>query len=942
MINYQGLTDEQVLQNRKLFGINVLTPPPKTPWWKLLLDKFNDPIIKILIVAAAIAITIGLTNGHYLEGIGIIVAIFLATFMAFLNEYKASKEFDLLNSVNDTLPVKVIRNGGVTSVPKSDIVIGDIVIVDRGDEIPSDGQLLEAVSLTVNESSLTGEPSANKTAQPVSDFNTTYSPNYVFKGSTITDGHGIYKTTAVGDTTEIGKTARAATIDVGNVTPLTKQLHRLSSYISSLAFFVAILAFVILSVFDILNPLNSYTVEQEFAIGIIVVFAIAILSEFWVPSVNTILGWLGLSVKIPLPFGNKPRRRFILILFSAVALIVFLSAIALLLNIDIFSPSIWFDGSLIGHLLSYFMVSMTLIVVAVPEGLSMSVTMSLAYSMRKMTAQNNLVRKLQATETMGAATVICSDKTGTLTQNRMRVMEWDFQELNLESSNLPYIIQLSLAVNSTAHLDSSHGSIAVVGNPTDGALLLWLNNQGVDYRTVRNKFKVEEQHPFSSEKKYMLTIGYFEETADRYILVKGAPEKLIEMCEVNTTNERIYSKLKEYQHKALRTIAFAYSKADNQKFENLELTNKLKLVGIVGIADPLRNDVFQAIQECFTAGIDVKMITGDNRETALAIGKNAGLLAENHENSTISGPDFEMLSDSDVLKLLPELKVMYRARPSDKFRIVSLLQRLNNVVAVTGDGTNDAPALNQADVGLAMGSGSQVAKDAADIILLDDSFSSIVNAARWGRSLFQNIQKFLFFQLSINIVAVAIVLTGPFTGIDLPLTVTQMLWVNLIMDTFAALALATEPPHAQIMKQKPRSPNDFILSKPILKTLIATSSFFYLALVAFLIFLKSGDGFLSRELTVFFNIFVLMQFWNLFNARTLFWGVKPQDFFSNKFFTAIALMILLGQIIIVQYGGQVFRTVPLSFYDWILHLIITSPVLLLGSFARKKFSKPVR
>jgi len=934
MSHYKGLTDSEVLKNREQFGANIITPPPKTPWWKLLLEKFNDPIIKILIVAAIIAISIGITNGHYLEGVGIILAILLATVMAFINEYKASKEFELLNSVNDELPVKVIRNGGVTSVPKRDVVVGDIVIVDRGDEIPSDGVLLESVSLIVNESSLTGEPSTNKTSVPADGFKTTYSPNLVLKGTTVTDGHGIYRTTAVGDSTEIGKTARAATVEVNNPTPLTKQLQKLSEYISSAAFFIAIVAFVILTIFDLVNPINKYTPEQEYILAV-AVFAIAIiLARYWVPSANAILSWLKVPFKIPLPCTKNSKRQIKVLLALAMLIVILSFGIAVIADIDILASLAVLDSNLLSHLLSYFMVSMTLIVVAVPEGLSMSVTLSLAYSMRKMTAENNLVRKLQATETMGAATVICTDKTGTLTQNRMRVIEWDFQDIT-HGNSLSLLTKLSLAVNSTAHIDFSHVPFTIVGNPTDGALLLWLYENGEDYRVLRDDFNTLVQHPFSSEKKYMLTLGYSNELGKKLLLVKGAPEKVLSMCKPQSVSSSVQEKLKNFQVKALRTIAFAYSESEADSITDTDTPQGLTFLGIVGIADPLRDDVPAAINECHVAGIDVKMVTGDNQDTAIAIGKNAGLLVTNAEHASISGPDFEKLSDEQALKVLPGIKVMYRARPSDKLRMVSLLQGLHNVVAVTGDGTNDAPALNQADVGLAMGSGTQVAKDAADIILLDDSFSSIVNATRWGRALYQNIQKFLYFQLTINLVAVAIVLTGPFTGIDLPLTVTQMLWVNLIMDTFAALALATEPPHSEVMKKKPRSPHEFILSPGIFKYLISTAALFYLVLVGLLLYFKSSEGFSSKELTCFFNIFVLMQFWNLFNARRLFGGVGVLSLSSNKLFVAIATLILFGQLAIVQFGGEVFRTVPLAGKDWLIHIIATMPVLMFGYLTKK-------
>lgn len=935
MSNYKGLSEIEVIQNRELFGVNTITPPKKTPWWKLLIEKFDDPIIKILIVAAAIAIFVGLFNGHYLEGIGIIVAIMLATVMAFLNEYKAKKEFELLNQVNDELPVKVFRNGSVTSIPKRDVVVGDIVIVDRGDEIPSDGIILESASLIVNESSLTGEPSTSKTSNPIDSINTTYPPNQLLKGTTVTEGHAVYKTTAVGDNTEIGKTARAAAVDINNITPLTKQLQKLSGYISTSAFFIAILAFLILVLFDVLNPKNSYSLEQEYTLFVIAVSIVMTLARFWVPSLNSILGWLRIPFKVPLPYPNSLYRQIVTLIALALLILVIGSAIALLLDINIFSALVFLNGNLLSHLLNYFMVSMTLIVVAVPEGLSMSVTLSLAYSMRKMTAENNLVRKLQATETMGATTVICTDKTGTLTQNRMRVIEWDFQHDGFSDGLPSLLVKLSLAVNSTAHLDFSREEPKIVGNPTDGALLLWLYGLGVNYQHIRDGFKIDSQHPFSSEKKYMLTAGFSGELKKRILLVKGAPEKILSMCKPKTVDNLIETKLKEYQVRALRTIAFACLELDNLSINDSETPNGLTFLGIVGIADPLRNDVPSAIEECKVAGIDVKMVTGDNQDTALAIGKSAGLLDYNSSGESISGPDFEKLTDEEALSILPKIKVMYRARPTDKLRMVSLLQKLQNVVAVTGDGTNDAPALNQADVGLAMGSGTQVAKDAADIILLDDSFSSIVNATRWGRTLYQNIQKFLYFQLTINLVAVAIVLTGPFTGIDLPLTVPQMLWVNLIMDTFAALALATEPPHSEIMRKKPRSPHEFILSPGILKYLVVNALVFYLFLSGTLLFFKFSSGFSEQDLTRFFNIFVLMQFWNLFNARRLFGGIGILNFSANRFFIAIVSSIIIGQFLIVQFGDEVFRTVPLSATEWLLHLLITSPVLILGYIFKK-------
>lgn len=929
---YVGLSQKDVEESRNQWGENVLTPPHKEPWWLLLLHKFNDPIIRILVIAAFIAIGVGIFNDHYIEGLGIVVAILLATLMAFINEYKAGKEFDHLNSVNDDLPVKVIRQGNVTTVPKREVVVGDIVIVDQGDEIPSDGQLLESVSLSVNESALTGEPITRKGISIDSNSSeTTYPRNCVYKGTIVVEGHAIYETTRVGDSTEIGKTAREATMQINQPTPLGIQLERLSAFISTIAFSLAKLVFLGLVVVDFVHGDLPLSLHQGLLLLFILLSINIILIKYWTPSVNYLLKAIRIKYRVPEICPENPLKGWIITTSIGVAFFLVSTVTTYMLGINLFTADSWFSLDVLSKLLLYFMVAMTLIVVAVPEGLAMSVTLSLAYSMRRMTATNNLVRKMQATETMGAATVICTDKTGTLTRNQMTVVEsyfYNYAELN-EDDPLLTIIKYSLAVNSTAHLDFSSKPLKTIGNPTDAALLLWLNESGFDYKGLRSDFEVYQQQAFSSERKYMFTYGHSNTLNKNLLLVKGAPEMVTAMCNLQNHTRDYNEIVNGYQERSLRVIAFAYKELnDSIKVIPDSRLNDLQLLGFVGIIDPVRADVPEAIHDCHTAGIEVKMVTGDNVLTATEIGRQINLFDEVTESSVISGSDFEKLPDNEARLVAKNLRIMYRARPTDKQKLVRLLQENGSIVAVTGDGTNDAPALNRANAGLAMGSGTSVAKEASDIILLDDSFTSIVNAVRWGRTLYQNIQKFLYFQLTINLLAISVVLLGPFIGVTLPLTVTQMLWVNLIMDTFAALALATEPPSRGIMQRKPRRNDDFIITPAIRKGILFTAFLFFIVLVGLLWGLKRDGNITDYELTLFFNVFVLLQFWNLFNARSF--GQKSSAFKGlkrNKSFVIIALAILIGQVLIVQFGGGFFRTVPLSFSDWLIIFTATSSIL---------------
>ena len=774
MQTYKGLTEQEVLESRAKYGSNDLTPPKRESWVKMLLGKFNDPIIKLLLFATLLSMITGYFHGSMVESFGIIIAVLLATILSFLNEYKAGKEFDILNQVNDTVPVKVFRDGKACEIPKNEVVVGDVVVIAQGDEVPADGRLTSSMDLAVNESSLNGESKdSNKTHVKVDSYTGAYSPNNVYRGTNVTQGDGVFIVEKVGDETELGKTARHASEITGGETPLNRQLNKLSKFIGKAGFIIAGATFIALTVRDL-------------ALGI-------------------------------------------------------LTFEATLDNLSI--------------LLSFFMIAVTLIVVAVPEGLAMSVTLSLAYSMRRMTADHTLVRKMHACETMGAATVICTDKTGTLTQNRMRV-----QYCSAEADEN---FARAAALNSTAFIEENNGEYTAIGNPTEGAILTFTCEKGFDYKSYREKYAILKRLPFNTERKYMATM------VEGALYVKGAPEILWGFCKVADSDK---DKVREYQAKGMRCLAFASCPIDDndarREIEEIIGEGKLSYTGFVAIADPIRSDVPAAMAECLRAGIKVKIVTGDTSLTAIEIARQTGLWSESDtDDMFITGREFQELDDEKASEVAAKIKVMSRARPADKMRLVKLLQQMGEVVAVTGDGTNDAPALNYADVGLSMGTGTSVAKEASDIILLDDSFTSVVKAVKWGRSIYLNIQKFIQFQLTINLLALLTALIGPFVGVELPLTVTQMLWVNLIMDTFAALALATEPALNALMKNKPRKVDAFIVNR-IMRRNIISQGLVFLAVLLYLLFRFNSDGVMSvKELSIFFTFFVMLQFWNLFNAR---------------------------------------------------------------------------
>ena len=876
-----GLTDDEVLQSREKNGINLLTPPKRPSLWKLYLEKFEDPVVRVLLVAAAFSLIISIIENEYAETIGIIAAILLATGIGFFFEYDASKKFDLLNAVNEETLVKVIRNGRVQEIPRKDIVVGDIVILETGEEIPADGELLEAISLQVNESNLTGEPVINKTTVEADfDEEATYASNLVMRGTTVVDGHGTMRVLHVGDATEIGKVARQSTEDNLEPTPLNIQLTKLANLIGKIGFTVAGLAFLIFFVKDVL-----------------------LFFDFG--SLNGWHEWL-----------------------------------------PVFERT-----------LKYFMMAVTLIVVAVPEGLPMSVTLSLALNMRRMLSTNNLVRKMHACETMGAITVICTDKTGTLTQNLMQVHEPNFYGIKngsvLSDDDISTLIAEGISANSTAFLEESTTGEKPkgVGNPTEVALLLWLNKQGKNYLELREKAHILDQLTFSTERKFMATLVESPLIGKKILYIKGAPEIVLGKCKEVVLDGRrvdaveyrstVEAQLLGYQNMAMRTLGFAFKiVGENEPNDCTELVsaNDLNFLGVVAISDPIRPDVPAAVAKCQSAGIGIKIVTGDTPGAATEIARQIGLWnpETDTERNRITGVAFAELSDEEALNRVMDLKIMSRARPTDKQRLVQLLQQKGAVVAVTGDGTNDAPALNHAQVGLSMGTGTSVAKEASDITLLDDSFHSIATAVMWGRSLYKNIQRFIVFQLTINVVALASVLLGAFLGTELPLTVTQMLWVNLIMDTFAAMALASIPPSPDVMNEKPRKTNDFIITKAMRNNILGVGLAFLVILMSLIVGIRQLPASQTEwALTCFFTIFVMLQFWNLFNASVF--GTNHSVFKDSRHalgMLSVAVIILIGQIFIVEFGGKVFRTVPLNLTEWIIIITATSLVLVAGEIYR--------
>lgn len=965
--HYIGLTDAEVLISREKNGNNLITPPKKTPLWKLFFEKFNDPIIRILLIAAFLSLVISIIHNEYAETIGIFCAILLATGIAFWFERDANNKFNVLNQVNDDEQIMVVRNNNVCQIPKKDIVVGDIVLLETGNEVPADGELLDATSLQIDESTLTGEPSIDKTTDPDHfEQGVTYPSNWVLRGTKVINGHGTYRVVKVGDATEFGKVAEKATEAVEGETPLNKQLDMLAKFVSVAGLSLAVLTFSVLFIRNILlNPDVSLSLTQLGLLGAVLIGIIVALSKMWVPIFYSVFDLLGKPRELPKKIESWSWLLWIVLGIITSGIII---GIGCLIGVNPADENSWISLDLAEKILQYFMIAVTLVVVAVPEGLPMSVTLSLAMSMRRMLKMNNLVRKMHACETMGAVTVICTDKTGTLTQNQMQVYKADFYSLpdgQIGDDENSRLISEGIAVNSTAFLDfSNKEKVVALGNPTEGALLLWLNSRNVNYLDIREEIKIEGQLPFSTERKYMATIVDSKVLNKKVIYLKGAPEVIIGRCGlVRTQNEladidayrsAVDDKLAQYQGQAMRTLGFAYQIVEGGYENIIDIVkgNKFIFLGITAISDPVRVDVPHAVEECSRAGIKVKIVTGDTYGTAREIGRQIGIWSnEDTEYNIISGVDFEKLSDEEALERVQDLKIMCRARPTDKQRLVSLLKKKHEIVAVTGDGTNDAPALNFADVGLSMGSGTSVAKEASDITLLDDSFSSIATAVMWGRSLYQNIQRFILFQVTINLAALLIVFLGSIFGQTVPLTVTQMLWVNLIMDTFAAGALASLPPNPDVMNDKPRRNSDFIITPLMSKWIFGYGLSFVVLLIGMIYYFDASEHLsqwfsyvapADREryfLSYFFTVFVLLQFWNMFNAKAFHTGYSAFRGLTKSFgFVLIAVVILVGQFIIVTFGGDIFRTMPLALRDWLIIIGGTSIVLWIGEFIRL-FSK---
>ncbi|MDR3236279.1 MAG: calcium-translocating P-type ATPase, PMCA-type [Prevotellaceae bacterium] len=948
---YTGLTDKEVSVSREQYGDNLLTPPRRESLWKLYFEKFEDPIIRILLIAAVLSLAIAFVHWQFAESIGIFCAIFLATGIGFWFEMDAHKKFNILNKVNDDTQVKVMRNGNACAVPKKDVVVGDVVLIEAGEEVPADGVLLESVALQVDESCLTGELVADKTTDAAQfDAEATYPSNHVLRGTMVRDGHAVFRVRCVGDATEFGKVAKQSTEMPSEETPLNQQLDKLAKLIGVVGFVLAILSFGARFVKDIAWGEVVYTSSQFYLLCAALVSIFLSGIKIWLPIVYDAFEFFGKEKEMP---DAVKTRSWYVWLGAAAVLFAVLCGAGWLCGIHPLLLTSWVTIDQAATLLQYLMVSVALIVVAVPEGLPMSVTLSLALSMRKMLRTNNLVRKMHACETMGATTVICTDKTGTLTQNRMQVSDMFFcgLEKGLDDSRLSRIIKESIAVNTTAYLDySDEKKITTLGNPTEGALLLWLHEQHEDYLAVRESFEITAQLSFSTERKYMATVGFSPELKQKVLYVKGAPEIVMGLCSSTgcaITPDEIQRQLTQYQNQAKRTLAFAYRFLDAGETTVLDGNavgvQDMILLGVTAISDPIREDVPAAIAVCHDAGIQVKIVTGDTPGTAKEIGRQIGILsAAATDREVITGVEFGKMSDDEALQRIPDMKIMCRARPNDKQRLVTLLQRQGEIVAVTGDGTNDAPALNYAHVGLSMGSGTTVAKEASDITLIDDSFSSITNAVLWGRSVYRNIQRFILFQLTINVAALIIDFIGALSWGQLPLTVTQLLWINLIMDTFAAGALASLPPDKKVMREKPRNRNSFIVSKSMANIIFGTGISFVVILLGLLFFFERNDmfhtgeaGLSIKELTVFLTLFVMLQFWNMFNAKAFASGKSAFYQLRNSYgFILVALAILAGQILIVQYGGSVFRTCPLTLQEWLAIFGLTSAVLWIGELGR--------
>ncbi len=966
-VGFKGLNDQEIQDSRTKYGSNVLTPPEREPWWRQFLGKFDDPVIRILMIAAVLAIAVGIFSGKYYEGVGIIAAIFLATTIAFWNEFKAGKEFDVLNRTNDQKPIKAFRNGHWTEVERKDIVVGDIVQLEQGYEVPADGAVLEAMALHVSEAVLTGE-NVPVTKTVCSD-NTCWDPkdqkeipsDVVCRGTWITEGSAIVRIQKVGDETLWGTIAKSISEDVHIETPLDQQLDKLSKWIGVVGFSIAALIFFALVGRDVITG-RIILLTQQWVFAVILTLSVTVaLVRIWLPVVYDFFELTGKEISAPDWLEDGSAASWGKTIGAGLA--IFIASIVLSYSLHWIpsAPSEWLPLNFGLAILGYFMIAVTIIVVAVPEGLAMSVTLSLAYSMRRMMKTGTLIRKMSACETIGATTVICSDKTGTLTKNQMQTHDVvaacgaackcgdNGKDECQHATRCSALMFEAISVNTMAQLEKEPGAPPKpLGNPTEGALLLWLDAQGGDYLELRDKFTKEGVLPFDSNRKYMATIGISPDDCIRRLHVKGAPEIVLGCCSKVMTEagfveldpdlkSNIITSIESYQKRGFRVLGFAFKDVDTPCTpDELEKSaTDLTWLSFVAIEDPVRDEVPKAVQVCHGAGIEVKMVTGDHPETAEEVARQLGLLnGPAQQGEHVTGKEFGKLNDEQAEKVVKSIRILSRALPEHKERMVKLLRKANHVVAVTGDGVNDAPAMKHANVALAMGSGTDVAKECSQVILLNDSFATIKSAVMWGRTLYQNIQRFIVFQLTVNVAALGVALLGPFIGVDIPLTVIQLLWINLIMDTFAALALATEPPNENVMNLPPRDPDAFIVTKKMFKWIFGFGIAFLLILIAALLYIKD-EGVNAHELSLFFAMFVMLQFWNLFNARCF--GLNESalnGFWKNAGFIVITSVIFMGTVLMIQFGGEVFRVEPLSLREWIYTIAGTSMVLWIGEIVR--------
>ncbi len=1018
----RGLSKQQVLQMREKFGRNELTPPEREPWWKLLLEKFDDPTIKILIAAAVISLLMTAAekwllkdpDASFIDSIGIFLAVLLATLVGYFSERKSAKEFELLNKVKDDIRVKVLREGQLEEISIGELVVGDLIRVDLGDKIPADGIVVDSLGLLVDQSLLTGEsvPVEKKSLDLASvgkedlrefeqrgmvDEN-----SQLARGTMVCDGHGMFLVTDVGDRTKLGQIAAklAEKSEAEAETPLVQKLTVLAKQISVVGVTASMSIFTIMALHAVFHSkLDDHWIENG-------------TSLFYVSLVGAIVLSL-LAYRFALePFFSsmdmKPHKRWLKAVLHIPLLVGCWAILAGVLEIG-FGGDPGLAIPMLNDLLLSFIVAVTIIVVAVPEGLPMMVTVSLALNMMKMAKENCLIRKLVASETIGSATIICTDKTGTLTQNKMRAI-WFFAGMKeFDRDHVDDLVNSpewnrfvdGIAINTEANLNIVEQSEVVgIGNPTECSLLMLLHENGVDYRDNRDKYPRIHELSHNSQRKMSMVMVKREkgkrEEGEKGIyhqcFMKGAPERILENCSgvlvggnvepIEQYRDAIEAALVKASEQALRVIALSERVSEGvcdfeKEPERCIHCGTHVLVGLVGIADPIRPEVAAAVQTCFDAGIQVKMITGDALPTAVAIAKQAGILQEDrgqrvedrkgitdyelgNREAVLTSEQFAKISDDDLPEVAENLRVLARSTPMDKLRLVKALHKRGEVVAMTGDGTNDAPALKHADVGLSMGiAGTEVAKEASDIVLMDDNFKSIVTGVWWGRTLYKNIQKFLQFQLSVNVVALLCALVGPMVGVPLPFTVTQLLWINIIMDTFAAIALSTDPPRSKTMRQKPISRTDHIITPAMGLTILLNSLYQVAILFAALwggwfltqphdyaAFAEPKDPINLEAFTVFFTIFIMFLFWRIFTSRALDHDESAFSLLAkNRLFLLIAGLILVVQIIMVQASGtdretqsllgKVFRTEALTLLQWLKITALTATIIPVAWLSRQ-------